>query len=853
MKHRRMIRTVTVALVAVCVNSVVQGQDVKPDAMDWPHWRGPQMNGVSLEKGIPDKWSPKGENLLWKREELGGRCTPIVSRGKLYLNLRDKPGTTQETEKVVCIDAKTGKTIWENKFNVFLSDVPDTRVGWSSVFADQEADDEGRYRVYSLGVCGYFQCLDADTGKTIWSHSMSEEYGLLNTYGGRTNFPIVHQNLVIISGIVIGWGEMAKPAHRFIGFDKRNGQPVWFESTRIFPYDTTYSSPVLTVINGQSMIVFGSGDGGVHAMQPQTGKKVWTFNVSRRGINTTPLVVGNTVFCGHSEENIGTTEMGALFAIDATKTGTIGQDGVKWKKQQWFVGKSSPLYINGRIYACEDTGTLLVVDAKNGEQIAKQRLKGPMRSSPLYVDGKILLCTENSIWSTLKPTDEGVEVVHQARLQAGDSYGSPIVSHGRLYVPTTEALYCIGTPDQKPSADPLPEPVKETAVSEDGVVAHVQVVPVESLLIPSQQGQMQQFQVRLFNENGQYLKAATEASKDKIKFSIDGPGKIDEKTGLYVTPDENVHQGVAVTAQVGELAGKARIRVIADLPWSFDFSDGQVPITWVGCRYRHLVVDHDLFTKLTEKDALAGQLYIYLMSDFTNQAKDTVVYNDNSPRLPWTEFLRYLQRIEQATDLDKAKAALDPSLELLKQEKVVSEWAWEALEVSPQLTVKRGERKIDGNGAMLKITTIPKGKRSQGWIGYPNFQDYTFQADVLGMFKNGKLPDIGITVQRYVFDLMGASQKLQIRTWHTQLDRMSKEAPFAWETKVWYTMKFQASHEGKKAIVKGKVWKRGDKEPEKWMIEAEDEIGNVNGSPGFFGNAFDAELFYDNIKITKNE
>jgi len=526
---------------------------------------------------------------------------------------------------------------------------------------------------------------------------------------------------------------------------------------------------------------------------------------------------------------------------------------VLWKTQQWSVGKSSPIHVNGRIYACEDNGKLLVVDAKTGELIATQRLRGPMRSSPLYVDGKIFLCTENSIWWTLKPTDDGVEVVHRARLQAGNSYGSPIVSHGRLYVPTTDALYCIGNAENKPSADPLPEPAQETPASDDDEVALIQVVPVETLLKPTRNGQKLQYQAHLYNSNGQFLKKATIDNSDKIKFSIVGPGKIDEKTGLYITPDENVHEGVRVTATFGKLTGSARIRVIPDLPWNFDFSDGQIPITWIGCRYRHLVVDHDLFTKLTKKNPLAGQLYLYLMSNFTNQAKDVVVYNDKSPRLPWTEFLRFLHLVEQATDLDKAKAAIDPALALLKEEKVVSEWSWDALDVSPQLTVNRGEQKIDGNGVMLKITTIPKGKRSQGWIGYPEFQDYTFQTDVYGMFKNGKLPDIGITVQRYVFDLMGASQKLQIRTWHTQLDRMSKELPFTWETKVWYTMKFQASHEGQKAIVKGKVWKRGDPEPEKWMIEATDEFGNVNGSPGFFGNAFDAELFYDNIKITKNE
>ena len=128
---------------------------------------------------------------------------------------RNEPDTPREGEKVVCVDAATGETIWENKFNVFLSDVPAERIGWSSCVGDPSTGD-----VYALGVCGYFQCLDGATGKTIWKHSLNEEFGLLTTYGGRTNVPVVFEDLVIISGVIIGWGDMRRPAHRFLAFDK---------------------------------------------------------------------------------------------------------------------------------------------------------------------------------------------------------------------------------------------------------------------------------------------------------------------------------------------------------------------------------------------------------------------------------------------------------------------------------------------------------------------------------------------------------------------------------------------------------------------------------------------------------
>jgi hypothetical protein len=169
-----------------------------------------------------------------------------------------------------------------------------------------------------------------------------------------------------------------------------------------------------------------------------------------------------------------------------------------------------------------------------------------------------------------------------------------------------------------------------------------------------------------------------------------------------------------------------------------------------------------------------------------------------------------------------------------------------------RLTAKRGPRKVDGNGVLCKITTIPKGMRSQGWFGHPTLHDYTIQADVTGALKNGKLPDIGLTAQRFTMDLMGASQQIQLRTWITQLDHFSVNLPFTWEKDTWYTMKFEAAVVEEKARVRGKVWKKGDAEPADWMIIGEPVTANVIGSPGLFGNAKDAELFYDNLTVTAN-
>lgn len=729
--------------VAASSGALTLGQDG-----DWPHWRGPYQNGVSRETGLIDQWDPAGgdgSNVLWKRADLGTISTPITMNGKLYLLCRSEPGTKREGEKVVCVDAASGETLWQNVFNVYLSDVPDTRVSWSSCVGDPQTG-----HVFAQGVCGYFQCLDGTTGKTLWSRSLSEEFGLLSTYGGRTNVPIVFDDLVIVSGVTTGWGELAVPAHRFLAFDKKTGELAWLAGTRLRPEDTTYSTPILAILGGQAALVFGSGDGAIYAFQPRTGQQIWKYQFSRRGINTTPLVVDDKVYVGHSEENTTDNTMGAVACLNGALTGDITANGAQWLVKEKTVGKSSPLLIDGRLYAFDDGSSLHVLNPANGEPLSTKRFKlgSMMRSSPLFADGKIY-CTEvNARAYILQPTPEGVKVLQRIRLPEGEEcQGSPIASRGRVYIPTTGHLYCLGAKDHKSTPGTRSTSPGEPPVAAGAAPAHVQLIPADALVKP---GEKLPLRVRLFNDRGQMLKEIN-GGDPSVKFSVDGGGEIDRQ-GVFTASSQATHVAAAITAQVGDLTGTAKVRIVPPLPWKFDFTDGEVPVTWIGCRNRHQV------------------------------------------------------------------------------------------------------RELAGEKVMVKVTTIPKGTRSQGWMGPVNLHDYTVQADVRGQLKDDKLPDAGVIAQRYTLDLMGENQQLQIRSWTAQLEaRFAKTIPFAWQSDQWYTLKLQASLENGQAVLRGKAWKRGEPEPKLWLIEATDATPNLSGSPGLFGNANTSEIYIDNLLVTANK
>ena len=69
---------------------------------------------------------------------------------------------------------------------------------------------------------------------------------------------------------------------------------------------------MVTVINGQRMLIGGNSDGGIYAMNARTGKPIWGFQMSLRGLNSSPVADGNLVYISHGEDNVDNTEFGLV-------------------------------------------------------------------------------------------------------------------------------------------------------------------------------------------------------------------------------------------------------------------------------------------------------------------------------------------------------------------------------------------------------------------------------------------------------------------------------------------------------------------------------------------------------------
>jgi outer membrane protein assembly factor BamB len=158
---------------------------------------------------------------------------------------------------------------------------------------------------------------------------------------------------------------------------------------------------------------------------------------------------------------------------------------------------------------------------------------------------------------------------------------------------------------------------------------------------------------------------------------------------------------------------------------------------------------------------------------------------------------------------------------------------------------------LDGGKVLSKPPVTVGLDRSDVFLGPATLSGYTIQADLRGAIKGRKRPDLGLINSGYHMDLMGNHQKIQLRGWASEL-RLEKSVPFPWEPDTWYTMKLRVDQQGGKALLRGKVWRRGEPEPQEWTITAEDPQPVRQGSPGIYGYSA-AEIYYDNLKVTVNQ
>jgi hypothetical protein len=168
---------------------------------------------------------------------------------------------------------------------------------------------------------------------------------------------------------------------------------------------------------------------------------------------------------------------------------------------------------------------------------------------------------------------------------------------------------------------------------------------------------------------------------------------------------------------------------------------------------------------------------------------------------------------------------------------------------------------MNGGKVLKKLTNLasPLFARANAYMTMPAWGDYTIEADMMADKSGADLSDMGLVNSRYHLILDGNKQIFRIVSWEsTPKPRINKEIAYRWEPKAWYRMKMTVTVQGGKALIQGKVWRRDQPEPNKWLLTFEDPRPNTHGSPALYALAHGIEegepspVYFANVVVSPN-
>ena len=613
----------------------------------WHNWRGPDQTGTSRETGLFESVTLNGEGHLWTYE-LHGRGTPVIAGDRLYtLGYRGEGADLQEV--LVCLNARTGKLIWEEGFNDFLSDIIYNRYSIGSPTIDPETGF-----VYMLSTAGEMTAF-TDDGRELWRFSMAERFGRLTFPNGRTGSPVIDQDLVIIHTISAYWGANGPARDRFYAFDKKTGELVWLSTPGVRPTDSSFATPVLAWQNGQRVLYCGTGCGNIVCINVRNGKPLWRYQFLNGGVNSSIVLHQNkTLVAIHGKENLDSSKIGRMIGLDVgraygEKQEVLTADAELWRNDLGIF-TSSPTLAGDRVFQVDHYGDLHSIDVKTGEIRWTQKLSnGQLHASPLYADGKLYVPMRNGLFYVLRPTATGAEVLCRLQLE-GECLGSPSVWNGRVYVHSTEKLYCFGAEGDNPGRPRMMVAQKPPTADK---ATELQIVPSDVLLEP---GDRQNFSVVSLDENGQKVRTVRSNQLDWESF-IPPTARVKTRlNGLFVDSQlrvkgQNVSSAGAFKATNGKgVSGLIRARALAALPFGEDFNGYELsvsharesgvqfaypPLAWIGARFKWEVREvggEKVFAKTLDRPLFQRALTFIGHPDLTGYTMEADVMSDGNRR-----------------------------------------------------------------------------------------------------------------------------------------------------------------------------------------------------------------------------
>jgi len=415
----------------------------------WPQWRGPGGTGISPETKIATQWAPGSEqtpakNIKWKTEVPGrGHSSPVVwgdriflttsikgeevpgKKAPVHLDFSKQPGYLhpdatdvqfKHALKVLAIDAKSGKVLWEK--TAYDGEMWDDRHRKNTYASSTMAvDGERAYAFFeSAGLYAY-----RFDGTLAWKQTFKD--GIIKAGLGPGTSPVIYKELVILQcDQEMGDGSF------LLALNRKTGEQVW-RSTR--GNRRSWATPLI-LNTGAGDELIASGAEMVVAYDPSTGHELWKSDGTRSHPIPSPVTTKGLVFLTAGSQ--------AKVVLAMKPTGEV-----VWRYNKGAAYVPSPIAIGDYLYLVSDAGLMTCIDALTGTlryEGGRPPVPGTFFASPVAFADKILLTSEDGDSFVIKqgPVHEVV-----ATNSVGESvYASPAIANGTIFIRGERHLFAIG-------------------------------------------------------------------------------------------------------------------------------------------------------------------------------------------------------------------------------------------------------------------------------------------------------------------------------------------------------------------------------------------------------------------------
>ena len=409
---------------------------------NWPQWRGPNGDGTAPGEKAPTTWS-ETKNLKWKLKLPGyGASSPIVWNDRVYLTCYSGYGAGSRggspsglMRHLVCVDAKTGKSVWQKELKPTKSEDNYSGMGVPQHgYASSTPATDGKAIYVFLAKSG-MAAFDLK-GKKLWQTSVGSSSS--RKRWGSSSSPIIHGDLVFINALQEG--------HKIFALNKADGKIAWQWGPDAYSsYQDTYGTPALVKGKDDKTELVLAVPGEIWSFDTKKGDITWYAytNIGSRGGNVSPSAIadGGILYAFGGRPGSGA-------AIKLGDTGELKESAKLWTSRiSPYI--ATPVYHEGHLYWMDRSGYAICLNASTGREAFRERLKSSGRTpqfyaSPVVVAGKIISVSRNAGAFVLEAKPKFKQLAQNTFASDRSVFNaSPAVSNGRLFLRSDTHLYCI--------------------------------------------------------------------------------------------------------------------------------------------------------------------------------------------------------------------------------------------------------------------------------------------------------------------------------------------------------------------------------------------------------------------------